>query len=328
MLDETYHAAARSGKYLMAVNRFTAQAVHPAHGPAQRGTPAHRGTASVDELGLSPPIYAQPLNRGRTIVARAFSRTLHSLRGEENVTERTFRDRWQRLVAESGEMTADGWYNPPSMGMAVLFATAADPSRVNFRTFRDRESFVSGKVMDHTNGIVLGYASNVHLKTGLPGDFATTVYLGKDPRVLDHFKRARELCRAIIAKVHGTMTAGELHVEALAELQTRELGGTTHSDTDPDGHNVGHSLPRLRVGPLTDTLRTDEIETLRNGRLFIRRDGTWPVGSVDQFTIEPQVVSANDPTLPKVMLHYVISAAGSVVVCDACEEPLRDLAII
>ncbi len=268
------------------------------------------------------------VNRGRTIVANAFRRTLHELRGRENVTEVAFRDHWHRLVAECGEMTWDGWYTPPLMGMAVLFATADEPSRVNFRTFRDRESFVSDRVLDPDDGIVLGYASNVHRRTGMPGDFATTVYLGKNERVLGHFRRAGEAYREILAAVRSDMTAGELHTEALAVLDRYGFNGTTHSDTDPDGQNVGHSLPRLSIGPLPGVLRADQIAALRGDRLFLRRGGDWRLDSVDQFTVEPQIVSPDDPTLPKIMLHYVVTAKDSVVVCDACEDPLRDLAII
>ncbi|MEV0679180.1 M24 family metallopeptidase [Actinosynnema sp. NPDC050436] len=245
--------------------------------------------------------------RGRMVVAEAFIRTLRELRERGNVTEVGFRDHWHRVVVESGEMTWDGWYPPPLMGMAVLFATAADPSRVNFRTFRDGESFVSRATLDPVDGIVLGYASNVHRRTGLPGDFATTVYLGREQRLLDHFRQAADVCREIASVVRPDLTAGELPAEALTALARRGLGGTTHSDTDPDGHNVGHSLPR---------------------RLFVRRGGDSRLDSVDQFTIEPQVGSPDDPTLPKIMLHYVVSAQEQVAVCDACEDPLRDPAII
>ncbi|GAB3496180.1 hypothetical protein GCM10027521_45930 [Amycolatopsis cihanbeyliensis] len=222
-------------------------------------------------------------------------------------------------------MTWDGWYTPPLMGMSVLFATAADPSRVNFRTFRDKNSFVSARTLDPDNGIVLGYASNVHRRTGLPGDFATTVYLGREPRVRDHFARAREACREMISAVSSGSTAGDLHAAALDALARRGLSGTTHSDTDPDGHNVGHSLPRLPVGPLGRTLRPEQIDKLRHDRLFVRRGGEWGLASVEQFTVEPQVVSPEDPTLPKIMLHYVLNARRTVTVCDACEDPLRDL---
>ncbi|GAA0256137.1 hypothetical protein GCM10010492_66270 [Saccharothrix mutabilis subsp. mutabilis] len=279
-------------------------------------------------VGLARPLDGDVLNRGRAIVADAFRRTLHELRDRDDVTEIAFRDHWHRLVAESGEMTWDGWYSPPLMGMAVLFATAADPSRVHFRTFRDRESFVSDRVLDPEDGIVLGYASNVHRRTGLPGDFATTVYLGRDERVRDHFRRAAEASREILASITPDMTAGRLHAEALAVLDRYGLRGTTHSDTDPDGDNVGHSLPRLSIGPLAGVLRPDQIAALRGDRLFVRRGGDWRLDSVDQFTVEPQVVAPDDPTLPKVMLHYVVTAKDGVAVCDACEDSLRDLAIV
>jgi hypothetical protein len=280
------------------------------------------------EAHLARAVDGFAVNRGRVIVAEAFKRTLRELRERENVTEIDFRDYWHRMVAESGEMTWDGWYTPPLMGMAVLFGTAADPSRVNFRTFRDRESFVSRTVLDPVDGIVLGYASNVHRKTGMPGDFATTVYLGRDPRLLDHFREAADVCREIVAAVRPDLTAGELHAEALAALGRRGLSGTTHSDADPDGHNVGHSLPRLPIGPISHVLSTDQVDALRGERLFVRRGGDWRLDSVDQFTVEPQIVSPDDPTLPKIMLHYVVSAKDQVVVCDRCEDPLRDLAII
>ena len=274
------------------------------------------------------PAARDELNKGRRIIAEAFCDTLRTLRGLTEVTEIEFRDHWHKLIAASEEMTWDGWYSPPQTGMAVLFATGTDPSRVHFRTFRDPGSFVSCKVIDWSDGVILGYASNVHRKTGLPGDFATTVYVGKNRRLIEYFQRARALCRDIISTIDGSMLAGELHSIALDALTERGLGGTTHSDTDPDGHNIGHSLPRLPVSPVSITLRSDQIHVLRTGRQFVRKDGDWKLDSVEQFTIEPQVVAKDDPSLPKIMLHYVVRARQDVLVCDRCEDPLAELEII
>nr|BFE98405.1 hypothetical protein GCM10020241_00810 [Streptoalloteichus tenebrarius] len=268
------------------------------------------------------------LNPGRTIVAEAFLKTLRALRGQTDVTEIDFRDQWHRRIAASGEMTWEGWYTPPSNGMAVLFASGADASRVHFRTFRDRESYVSSRVIDWADGVILGYASNVHRMTGLPGDFATTVYLGEQPRIIEHFRRARAVCRDIIAAADGNMTAGELHRVGMRLLAERGLAGTTHSDTDPNGDNIGHTLPRLPVVPVGFTLRPEQVDRLRHGRKFLRRDGDWRLDSVNQFTIEPQVVSSADASLPKVMLHYVVSMRDGVAVCDRCEDPLAEVEII
>lgn len=284
---------------------------------------------------------ARVLNAGRTTVALAFIETVRALRGKPGVTEIAFRDRWRAEMASTGELTINGWYSPPEYGMSVLFATGDNPSRTHFRTFRDTTSFPSERTCDWKDGIILAYASPVARATGVLADFATTVYFGRTKRIVEHFRLAATVCRDIIRTLPHCTVAGEAHAYALGLLAGSGLHGTTYSDTDPRGQNIGHTLPSLPPDTLGSELVTADFEQVRTARQFVRIGGAWPLKGAGQFTIEPQIIRPGE-SLPKVMLHYAVKLdpepetpppgahvfSPALSVCDACELPLRQLELL
>lgn len=297
-------------------------------------------TATNPAASVTESPSARVLNAGRTIVAQAFIETIRALRGQSGVTEIAFRDRWRAELASTGELTTNGWYSPPEYGMSVLFATGDNPSRTHFRTFRDAASFPSTRTCDWKDGIILAYASPVARATGLLADFATTVYFGRTKRVIEHFRLAATVCRDIIRTLPHCTVAGEAHAYALGLLAGSGLHGTTYSDTDPRGQNIGHTLPYLEPATLGPELVTADFEQVRTARQFVRIGGSWPLKGAGQFTIEPQIIRPGE-SLPKVMLHYAVKLdptpappAGAsvfspaIAVCDACELPLRQLELL
>ena len=62
----------------------------------------------------------------------SFKKTLDSLYGKENITEKIFQKEWLENLEQEENVIADGWYNPPPYGMAVLFG-----DRVSFDSLRN-----------------------------------------------------------------------------------------------------------------------------------------------------------------------------------------------
>lgn len=75
----------------------------------------------------------------RKTVSEALFKTLNRLISRKNVSEVDFRDEWLGQIRKDPQIFKDGWYIPPSHGMAVLFATDKDPERVSIKSLRSKE---------------------------------------------------------------------------------------------------------------------------------------------------------------------------------------------
>lgn len=134
-----------------------------------------------------------PINPGRRLVADAFRTVVLNYLGRGATSEVDLQTAWMEEIAAVPLLTTNGWYVPPKGGSVVLTCISADVSRSRFKSFRDPTFFASDKPINWSDSILIAYASNVDLRTGIPADFATTIYFGTDPKVRDYLGGV--LCR-------------------------------------------------------------------------------------------------------------------------------------
>ena len=268
------------------------------------------------------------INAGRVCAAHGFMRVIDYFLGRSNVTELDLTKAWREEMSGCGSMlTLNGWYSPPPFGMALLSADDTDFSRSMFLSFRDPICFATKKVINWNNGLLLAYSSNIDTVTGLPSDFATTIYFGKNKAVIDLFRRSLQCCGDVLSSVHKFRDAGALYGYAERILFSRGLNGATWSSTD-NGYNFGHTLPILDCSKqdnisLERWIAQGASEKLRRSRLFVSEKSRWNLWENGQFTFEPQCVSRSSNFLPKLMFHYVLQPSREgMEICRACESPI------
>lgn len=266
------------------------------------------------------------LNEGRRLAFEAFERTLAEFYGRPRVTEVGFRDAWLARLRESGAVTANGWYEPPPLGMAVLFADEDDPSRIGFESLRLPDCAPSPREADWSRGLMYAYCSPVHRASGLAGDFAVTLYFGRRPDLLAHFRRAFSVTRALLGEIGEATRSRALLDRSQALFGEAGLQNTIASVTDSVPLDLGHSLPRLDGSRAEAPRELDAatIAELRAGRRFVSTSVDWLLAAAGQVTIEPQLVAADRTDLPQVSFHYVaVTSARPVTILRECDTLLE-----
>ena len=69
------------------------------------------------------------------------------------------------------------------------------------------------------------------------------------------------------------------------------------------------------------SLSEEQREMCRVQRKFLNRAAAWPIANSRQFSIEPQLRSAVDSTLPQLTFHYIVTIdAGDVHICRDIDD--------
>lgn len=271
------------------------------------------------------------INRGRTIAYETFRGTLSDLHGRTGVTELQFRDEWLARLSVHEELTVDGWYDPPPLGVAIFTGSDATETPFAFASLRSEPYWPSDRRIDWQRGIMYAYCSPVHLTDRLPADFGITLYFGRDPAVRAHFATALSLTREVMEGITSDTMARPLFRRSQTVFHNAGMRSNVASITDSVPVDLGHSLPlvdtmELGVGrQLTERARV----ALRTGRLFISESADWDLASVPQFTIEPSLISLHNPRLPQVSPHYVLSVSDmGVAICDECDALYAEFGLL
>ena len=82
----------------------------------------------------------------------SFEKTLDSLYGKDNITEIEFQKEWFKNLEQEENVIADGWYNPPPYGMAVLFG-----DRVSFDSLRNEDNWPKDIIIDWKKDLMYAY---------------------------------------------------------------------------------------------------------------------------------------------------------------------------
>jgi hypothetical protein len=266
-------------------------------------------------------------NPGRRIAYETFRATLAEHYGQSNVTESAFRDSWLTRLRSVDELTSNGWYEPPPLGMAVLFADEDDVSRISYESLRLPEFAPGSRVMSWRRGMMYAYCSPVHRPTGLAGDFGVTLYFGGKVAIRDHFRRAFTATDRLLSDLsEGTRSAALLH-HSEDVFSEHGLKNTIASVTDSVPLDLGHSIPTMEIENLRATrlLSRSDQQRLREQRRFVSTSADWTLAEERQVTIEPQLVALGRPDLPQVSFHYVVATSSApVTVLRECDALLRE----
>lgn len=270
------------------------------------------------------------VNPARTIAFETFCITLKQVMGESLITEIRFRDMWLEHMRQDTDISLDGWYSPPPSGIAVLFANEDKPGRISFRSLRDQKYWPTDRVIDWDTGLLYAYCSPVFIPKGLPGDFAVTLYFGKDPTIIAHFKNAYVATKEVIAAVTDCSNSSQLCRLSQSIFENHGLHNTVVSVTDEAKLGIGHGLPTISPEffcngrAITDKI----IDKLCRSRLFINNIANWALESAGQITLEPQLMSLNNPDLPQVSFHYIVSFKNSLQVLTEPDGLLAQFSLI
>jgi hypothetical protein len=219
---------------------------------------------------------------------------------------------WCEALGAHEAASVNGWYDPPPQGIAVLSGL----SRISFETLRNETSWPGEHVIDWETGALYGYCSPVNMSDGMPGDFAITLYFGTDPRIRTHFRAAYRATREVLAMACKESSSRALFLRSGEIFRATGLRNCVVSYTDTTPLDLGHTFPVPKEFGLDGARRLDAEarDAIRRSRKFLNDDSDWDLRANGQFTIEPQLISTTDHTLPQVTFHYVLDPeTGSVL---------------
>ncbi|MBQ8994843.1 MAG: hypothetical protein IJ091_03425 [Oscillospiraceae bacterium] len=257
-------------------------------------------------------------NTARQKAFTSLDKTLSQLYGNTEITEMSFRDVWLSNMEKEGDIIPDGWYCPPPRGTAVL-----GNERVKFDSLRNDYNW-SGETRIDWKGVLYAYASPVDLTDGRIGDISVTLYFGEDQKVVDHIRNCFEATVEVFERLGEASCAGDVFWISQEIFRNHQLKSLVISRTDDMPINLGHTFPALSVLPKEKVLSEQERMEISTSRKFLNGSADWNFEDGLQFTVEPQLVSMVDESLPKITQHYLVKAAeNDFIVCNDIDSLLK-----
>ena len=97
------------------------------------------------------------------------------------------------------------------------------------------------------------------------------------------------------------------------------------SRTDSLPSNLGHTFAHLEEIADKAELTKEEIDHLSSSRHFLNQGADFVFEEGLQFTVEPQLLSLNDASFPKVTHHFVVKKReDGFIVCNDIDELLEE----
>ena len=246
----------------------------------------------------------------------------------DSFNEIAFRDVWLSSIAEYKGVVASGWYTPPPHGMAVLTGLPIHPSRTSFESLRNEHNWPSNFDINWNENILYCYCSPTNFEFGIPGDLAITLYFGNDTRIINHFKTTHKAVKEVINVLDNVNNSTELFEASQEIFFLNRLKNCVVSKTDLLPLDLGHTCPKV-LQQVQNSLSEQDCKTISRARQFVNPTSTWDFIESLQFTIEPQLVSLDDPTLPQIAYHYlVVCKKESFVVCNDIDTLLGEYNLI
>lgn len=266
-----------------------------------------------------------PFNQTRLKAIETFGATLKECFGNESITEKMFCDLWMDRLTKDSYIIADGWYDPPPRGAAVLSATANDRSRISFSTLRTPEYWPSSRLIRWNDGLLYVYCSPISKLDGVPGDFAVTLYFGQNADIRLHFLTAHRAVGELLESIKPEQTSIAIFNNSQAIFEKHQLQNTVISISDTTPLDLGHTFPRVDPNELSHQMTDDQKNSIRRGRLFLNATSEWQLTEDLQFTIEPQLRSINHSELPQITFHYLARKKnGSIELQNDVEKLLGE----
>ena len=259
-------------------------------------------------------------NSARQKATSALQETLKEFYGKEEISERIFAQRWLERLSEKKDVYAKGWYSPPPYGTAVLSG-----DRLNFDSLRNEKFWPSERIIDWRDGFLYAYCSPVDKISGYMGDMSVTLYFGKDEKIKEHFRNCRAAAEDIFDHLEDSEGPGELFRYSQEVFRSRGLLSNVISRTDSLPSNLGHTFAHLEEIADKAELTKEEIDHLSSSRHFLNQGADFVFEEGLQFTVEPQLLSLNDASFPKVTHHFVVKKReDGFIVCNDIDELLEE----
>lgn len=260
----------------------------------------------------------QVIKNTREIAANALLNVLKVvLTNTLQVSELQFKNLWLGEIRKHKEVFPDGWYIPPPNGIGVIFANEQNLHRANWPSLRPKEFWPRPDVyLNKITDLVYLYAGPVDRMTGMVGDFGLTLYLGKNPKIIEHMKNSLITVKDLFNQVSGGMLLRDVFALAHDLLMSKGLSSNLLSLSDPTGNNIGHTIPftdsditpeeRLLIRDLHPESNWNNLSNLLSKkRKFINSVESLPIQRGLAITLEPRPQGATDISLPMVYFHTI-----------------------
>lgn len=276
----------------------------------------------MEELGQEKNIII--FNRARQKAYNSFYRTLKQLYGKNNITEKDFLNKWYENLTKEINIIADGWYNPPPKGMAVLFG-----SRISFDSLRNEENWSNNTMIDWKEDLLYAYCSPIDKITGIIGDISLTLYFGKDEIIKKHIKNCHKAVMKVFSQLNNVKNSQELFRCSEQIFFEHNLKNCIISKTDKVSLDLGHTFPQLKFKQDKDILTPKEKQDISQSRKFINENSKWEFTEGIQFTIEPQLISTENLKLPQISQHYLVKKEKDrFIICTDIDKILQEYQLI
>lgn len=245
---------------------------------------------------------------------------------KEKISEMNFKNRWNKeLEKEWKSGFVDCWYDPPPEGIAAIFCSDQDYSRLNFPTLRDKKYWPKPDVFFQKDGLGYIFASPYIMVQNLPiiGDFGMTYYLGDTVKIRDHYKKSYVFYTKLLDSIKPGMTFQELCDLSERKLAKHNMVNYISGKTDKTGFDFGHTVPFIDRNPGKTEINSinsgnsDKInKAISQTRIFINRQEKYEISDNCAFTFEPRITD-NNHSLPIFSFHTIVQfVGGKKVVVD------------
>ncbi|PIR68060.1 hypothetical protein COU49_02685 [Candidatus Nomurabacteria bacterium CG10_big_fil_rev_8_21_14_0_10_35_16] len=250
----------------------------------------------------------------RTKTANTIAKILSD---NKNISEIQFRDLLKSKLLNNKNVHREGYYNPPPFGIATLFGSEKNFSRLSFGTLRDKEKWPKdNNIFKKEGGIGTIYVSPVHLATGMVGDYGISIYNGKNKLIQKHFKNCVEILKKIAEFAEVGMEFRELYSyynKLLKKYNTKKTYIILQKHNKKVGDNLGHTIPWSYEKP---TKKEQEIisgkdfgkikDLICSKRIFLNFTAKFKIPPTIAFTIEFRSESKKPPILPNTSFHIMV----------------------
>ena len=265
-----------------------------------------------------------PFNIARQKAFNSLCVTLDELYNRDNISEKGFKNQWLKNLMNETNIIADGWYNPPPKGMAVLFG-----NRVSFNTLRNENNWSNDTTINWNEDLLYAYCSPMDKLSGIIGDIAITLYFGKDKKIIEHIKNCHDAVQEIFNELDNIKDSQELFEYSQRIFAKHKLKNCIISKTDNTPLDLGHTFPKLEYLQKKDSLTVEDKQNISKARMFINENSNWNFTEEMQFTIEPQLISTENLDLPQISQHYLIKRVkGRFIICKDIDKLLVQYKLI
>ncbi len=237
------------------------------------------------------------------------------LQADTPFSEVQLRDVWLKNLRKNKDLFPDGWYIPPSHGIGALIGSTTKQSRTNYDNLRKFES-KNDSIFDAAHPIIYAYASPVDKQTGIIGDAGLTLYKGTNAAVKKHLKTCFNINKHVAEKVKVGMTFADIYNLTMDLADQHNLVNDVVSITDPQGANIGHTIPpgfaewprdEQRVVAEGDWKKI--LDIIRTKRVYVNAFEQTKVKPGTMITIEPRLNNKNDSNIPQGSFHTTLQVS-------------------